>query len=48
LLELGREKIKLDDLRQIIAGKNRSDAGESVPACGLFLSNIEYPENIFL
>jgi len=48
LLELGRERINLEDFRQIIAGKNRSDAGGSVPACGLFLANIEYPEDIFL
>ena len=48
LLELGRERITLDDFKQIIASKNRSDAGGSVPACGLFLANIEYPEEIFL
>jgi tRNA pseudouridine38-40 synthase len=48
LLELGRERINLDDFKQIIASKNRSDAGGSVPACGLFLANIEYPEEIFI
>lgn len=47
LLELGRERITLEDFRQVIAGKNRSDAGGSVPACGLFLANVEYPEDIF-
>jgi tRNA pseudouridine38-40 synthase len=48
LLELGRERITLEDFKQIIASKNRSDAGGSVPACGLFLANIEYPEEIFI
>jgi tRNA pseudouridine38-40 synthase len=48
LLELGRDRITLDDFRQIIASKSRSDAGGSVPACGLFLANIEYPDEIFL
>jgi len=48
LLDLGREKITIDDLRKIIEGKNRSDAGFSVPACGLFLTKIEYPAEIFL
>ena len=48
LLELGRERITLDDFKHIIASRNRSDAGGSVPACGLFLANIEYPEEIFL
>ena len=48
LLELGRERITLDDFKRVIASKNRSDAGGSVPACGLFLSNIEYPGEIFL
>jgi tRNA pseudouridine38-40 synthase len=48
LLELGRERITLDDFKKIIESKNRSDAGGSVPACGLFLVNIEYPEEIFL
>jgi len=43
LLELGREKISFAEFQMIIAGKNRSDAGDSVPACGLFLEKVEYP-----
>ncbi len=42
LLEVGRNKINLDDFRQIIETKNRSSAGQSVSACGLFLTDIEY------
>jgi tRNA pseudouridine38-40 synthase len=35
-------------LHRIIASKNRSEAGYSVPAKALFLTNIEYPNSIFL
>lgn len=44
LLDLGTGKITLDELREITGSKNRSNAGESVPPWGLFLSKIEYPE----
>ena len=48
LIELGRGKISMEDLENIIEAKNRSAAGYSVPACGLFLAGIKYPEEIFL
>ena len=48
LLDLGRNKINLNDLKKIILSKNRCDAGASVPASGLFLESIEYPENILV
>ncbi|HEV7232294.1 MAG TPA: tRNA pseudouridine(38-40) synthase TruA [Bacteroidia bacterium] len=47
LLEMGKGRLSETDLRRIIEGKNRSDAGSSVPACGLFLVNITYPPEIF-
>jgi tRNA pseudouridine38-40 synthase len=43
LLLLGQHKINIIQLRKIIESKNRSKAGESVPAKGLFLEKIEYP-----
>jgi tRNA pseudouridine38-40 synthase len=46
LLDLGKHKIDLSELRKIIENKNRSDAGFSVPAKGLFLTAIEYPGDI--
>jgi tRNA pseudouridine38-40 synthase len=46
LLEVGNEKIEPDDFGKIIESKNRSNAGTSVPPQGLFLTDIEYPENI--
>lgn len=46
LLELGTGKLTFDEFRQIVAAKNRSDAGESVPAAGLFLVSVEYPPGL--
>ncbi len=47
LLEIGKGKNNIDDLRNIINAKDRSKAGFSVPPQGLFLTKIEYPEYIF-
>ena len=48
LLDIGIKKKTVDDLSKIIENKNRSLAGFSVPAKGLFLKDIEYPDNIYL
>lgn len=42
LVQIGRNEINLEDFRTIIASKNRSNAGQSVPACGLYLVKVEY------
>ncbi len=47
LLEVGRNKITLDEFREIILAKDRSLAGQSAPAHGLFLSHVEYPQEGF-
>jgi tRNA pseudouridine38-40 synthase len=47
MIEIGKSKISINDFRNIIEAKNRSEAGVSVPACGLYLVEIEYPEEIF-
>lgn len=47
LLDVGRYKTGLDELRQIIVSRNRSNAGFSVPAKGLFLTDVVYPDHIF-
>ncbi len=46
LLDLGTGKMLLRDLKLVIEAKNRSDAGDSVAACGLFLEQVVYPEDI--
>lgn len=48
LIDVGLHKISLDDFLKIIESRNRSNAGYSVPACGLHLTEIKYPESIFL
>lgn len=45
LILVGAGKIKPEDVKEIIARKDRSLAGTSVPAEGLFLWEIAYPEN---
>ncbi|NRD19530.1 tRNA pseudouridine(38-40) synthase TruA [Winogradskyella eckloniae] len=46
MINIGMGKLKPHDLHQIIASKKRSEAGFSVPAQGLYLVNIVYPEDI--
>ncbi|MCQ2282088.1 MAG: tRNA pseudouridine(38-40) synthase TruA [Bacteroidales bacterium] len=43
LLDVGRGKLSLDGLRQIIEKKDRCAAGVSMPPQGLFLMKVEYP-----
>ena len=43
LLDVGRGKLGIDGLREIIEKKDRCAAGVSMPACGLFLTKVEYP-----
>lgn len=42
LLDVGRGKLTIDGLRAIIEQKNRCAAGVSMPAQGLFLTNVAY------
>ena len=46
MVEIGFGKLSVDDLHTIIQSKNRSEAGFSVPAHGLYLTEIEYSEDI--
>ena len=42
LIEVGRGRMSLDEFRQVIEGKKRTQAGESMPAKALFLEKVEY------
>jgi tRNA pseudouridine38-40 synthase len=42
LVNVGLHKITLADFNEIIESKNRNNAGFSVPAHGLYLTEIEY------
>jgi len=46
LVDLGRGKIKLDEFSAVIEAKDRSEAGLSVPAHGLYLTDIKYPDEM--
>ncbi len=48
LLNIGLGKLEVEDLHSIIASKSRSEAGFSVPAHGLYLTEVTYPETIKL
>jgi tRNA pseudouridine38-40 synthase len=43
LFEIGRGKLAVADLEEIVASRNRSRAGASVPARGLSLVRVSYP-----
>ncbi|MDB5143222.1 MAG: truA [Mucilaginibacter sp.] len=42
LMLVGRKGIAPEEVRAIIESKNRSNAGASVPACGLYLTEVKY------
>ncbi len=44
MIDLGQHKISLGDFREIIESKDRSEAGTSAPAKGLFLHKVSYPD----
>ena len=48
MVEIGFEKMDLREFENIILAKDRCKAGKSAPAKGLFLVDIEYPEEIFM
>jgi tRNA pseudouridine38-40 synthase len=43
MVNIGLEKVSLPDFIQIIESKDRTKAGFSVPAHGLYLTKVEYP-----
>lgn len=48
LLDVGFGKTSVEDFQAILNSKNRSKAGASAPAHGLYLTKVKYPEEIFL
>lgn len=42
LVDVGTHKIKLEDIKHIIEGKDRKLAGKTLPPQGLYLVNVEY------
>jgi tRNA pseudouridine38-40 synthase len=48
LLLVNENKLTVEDVRKILADKDRSKAGRSVPSEGLYLEDIKYPEHIYI
>jgi len=48
LMEVGRGAMTIEQFCQVIEQKDRCAAGSSMPGNALFLTDIEYPEDIFL
>lgn len=48
LLEVGQGKMQPEEMRNILDQKDRQSAGRSVPAHGLYLTEVVYPKDIFL
>lgn len=48
LFEVGRGKRTVADFRQVIEARNRSLAGDSAPGKGLSLTDVAYPDSVFL
>jgi tRNA pseudouridine38-40 synthase len=48
MVEIGFGKTNVKEFEEIILAKDRCKAGKSAPAKGLFLVDIEYPEEIFI
>jgi len=48
LLDVGANKTSLEEFKKIIESKNRSNAGPSAPPQGLFLTEVTYPNRIFI
>ena len=48
LLDVGTDKTTIEQVGEIIKSNQRSNAGFSVPAHGLYLTDIQYPDNIYI
>ena len=46
LIDIGIGTIEVMEIKKIIEKKDRSEAGVSVPAKALFLTQVKYPDNI--
>lgn len=47
LLEVGKGKMSIEGFQNVIESRDRTRAGASVKAKGLFLTSVEYPNHIF-
>ena len=48
LTMVGKGKLTTEDFQTIIDSCDRTNAGKSAPACGLYLARVDYPSEVFL
>lgn len=48
LVEIGQGKREVEDMKRVIESRDRKMAGPSVKAEGLYLSQIRYPDNLWI
>lgn len=48
LLDAGREKLTVTDFVNIIESRDRKKAGRAVPAHGLYLTEVVYPDSVYI
>jgi tRNA pseudouridine38-40 synthase len=46
MLEVGRGRLRPDEMTQILAARSRTAAGATAPAQGLILHSVEYPDEV--
>lgn len=46
LIDVGRHRLTLEQFKAVVEGKNRSNAGESMPGNALFLEDVKYPFDV--
>ena len=47
LKQVGKGKMTQDEFQAVIDSCDRSQAGKSAPACGLYLARVDYPSEVF-
>jgi tRNA pseudouridine38-40 synthase len=47
MVDIGTGKTSSAEFEEIILARDRCRAGKSAPAKGLFLADIEYPDEVF-
>jgi len=48
LLKVGKGRMSMEEFQKMIEARDRKQAGESVPAQGLYLNRVVYPQDIFI
>ncbi|MCS6823320.1 MAG: tRNA pseudouridine(38-40) synthase TruA [Cytophagaceae bacterium] len=48
MLDIGMNKISLSDFENILLSKDRRKAGAALPPQGLFLTDVKYPDDIYI